>query len=200
MHISEGVLSGGVLLTGWVFSGVGITIGLKKTNPEKIVRTALLSSAFFLASLVNVKVGVSSTHLSFIAPMGIILGWGIFPAIFTALILQAFLFQFGGLLVLGVNTFTMSYAGLITNLLFGKIIRESKNKYVIFTASFLAGAFAVIFAVFGVSVFLWNTDRNFLDASKIIFLAHIPLSVIEGFVTAFLISWLKKVSPDFFSN
>ena len=200
MHISEGVLSGGVLLTGWAFSGIGITIGLKKTNPEKIVRTALLSSAFFLASLVNVKVGVSSTHLSFIAPMGIILGWGIFPAIFTALILQAFLFQFGGLLVLGVNTFTMSYAGLITNLLFGKIIRESKNKYVIFTASFLAGAFAVIFAVFGVSVFLWNTDRNFLDASKIIFLAHIPLSVIEGFVTAFLISWLKKVSPDFFSN
>ena len=200
MHISEGVLSSGVLLTGWALSGAGIALGLKKTNPEKIVRTALLSSVFFLASLVNVKVGISSTHLSFIAPMGIILGWGIFPAIFVALLLQAFLFQFGGFLVLGVNTFTMSFAGLITNLIFGKIIRNSENKFVIFATSFAAGALAVILAASGVSIFLFRSDRNFLDAAKIIFLAHLPLAVIEGLVTSFLISWLKKTSPEFLNS
>lgn len=197
MHISEGVLSGSVLLTGWAFSITGIYIGLKKTNPDKIVRTAMLSSAFFLASLVNIKVGVSSTHLSFLAPMGLILGWGIFPAVFTALLLQSFLFQFGGLLVLGANTFIMSFSGLITFLIFGKFIHNSKNNTLVFICSLMAGVFAVIFAAFNVSLFLFLSNRNFLDTSKIIFLAHVPLAVVEGIVTAFLITWLKKTFPDF---
>ena len=197
MHISEGVLSGGALLTGWACSGVGIAVGLKKTEPEKIVRTALISSAFFLASLVNVKVGASSTHLAFLAPMGLALGWGIFPAVFTALILQAFLLQFGGLLVLGANTFIMSSAGLAAYLLFGKIISRAKNRVMIFTFAFIAGAFAVIFGAFLVGVFLTMSERNFLTTAKIILLAHIPLAIIEGVVTGFMITWLRKISPEF---
>ncbi|MBQ3764179.1 MAG: energy-coupling factor ABC transporter permease, partial [Synergistaceae bacterium] len=64
MHISEGILSGGMLAAGWAGSIAGISYGLKKTDTSKIVQTALISSAFFLASLVNVRIGPSSTHLS----------------------------------------------------------------------------------------------------------------------------------------
>ena len=144
MHISEGILSGSVLLAGWAGTTAGIAIGLMKTDTSRIVRTALLSSAFFLASLVNVRVGPSSTHLSLLAPMGLILGWGVFPAVFTALLLQAILFHFGGLLVLGVNTFIMGIASLSMYLLFGRIVREGKSRAAVITASFLAGSLAVI--------------------------------------------------------
>ena len=68
MHISEGVLSTQILIAGWAASGLGVAIGLKKLETEKITRTALVSSAFFLASLVHFKLGPSSTHLTLIAP------------------------------------------------------------------------------------------------------------------------------------
>ena len=198
MHISEGILSGSVLITGWVGTFAGISIGLKKIDNSKIVRTALISSAFFLASLVNVKVGPSSTHLSLIGPMGLILGCGIFPAVFTALLLQAVLFHFGGLFVLGVNTFIMSFSGLIVYLLFRKFI-DSENKMAAMSFSFIAGALAVMIGVCLVGLSLGVSDGNFINAAKIIVAAHLPVALIEGIVTMFLIMLLKKYVPEFLS-
>lgn len=195
MHISEGILSSGVLIAGWAGTFAGVSVGLKKTNPDKIVKVALLSSSFFLASLVNIKIGPSSTHLSLLAPMGLILGWSAFPAILAALLLQAVLFHFGGLLVLGVNTFIMGFAALSVYLLFGEKIRGSYSKIY----SFIAGALAVIIATLLVGLSLGLTDGNFLTAAKLILLVHLPLSLIEGLATMFIISWLKRVSPEFLS-
>ena len=199
MHISEGILSGSVLISGWIGTTAGIAYGLKKTESEKIVRTALISSAFFLASLVNVRIGPSSTHLTLLAPMGLILGYSVFPAVFVALLLQALLFHFGGLLVLGANTFIMGISALSVYILFGKVIRESDKKFLTFTISFIAGALAVMLGAFLVGLFLGLTDGNFLTAAKIIIVAHVPLALIEGIVTGFLISWLKKSSPEVLS-
>ena len=199
MHISEGILSGSVLIAGWAGSLTGIAYGLKKTESEKIVRTALISSAFFLASLVNVKIGPSSTHLSLLAPMGLILGYSVFPAVFVALLLQALLFHFGGLLVLGANTFIMGISALSVYILFGKFIRESERKFLTFTLAFIAGALAVMLGAFLVGLFLGLTDGNFLTAAKVIIIAHVPLALIEGIVTGFLVLWLKKSAPEILS-
>ena len=197
MHISEGVLSGSVLIAGWAGSSAGIALGLKKTSNYKIVRTALLSSAFFLASLVNIKIGPSSTHLSFIAPMGIILGYGAFPAIFVALLLQAVLFHFGGLVVLGANCFAMAFPALFVHLIFGNIIKKTQKKSLIIFLSFIAGFIAVIMGASIAGTFLGLTDKNFLSAVKLMLLAHVPLAFIEGIATAFLVTWLKKAAPEF---
>ena len=199
MHISEGILSGSMLLTGWVGTCAGVAYGLRKTDTGKITRTALLSSAFFLASLVNVKIGPSSTHLSFLAPMGLILGPGVFPAMFVALLLQALLFQFGGLLVLGANTFIMAGAALCVNLMFGRVIRESENRIVVMSLAFLSGALAVLLAACMAGAFLFMSDANFLTAAKVLVIAHMPLALIEGLVTCFMIAWLKKSAPEFLS-
>ena len=197
MHISEGVLSGSVLIAGWAGTSAGIALGLKKTSDYKIVRTALLSSAFFLASLVNVRIGPSSTHLSFIAPMGIILGYGAFPAVFVALLLQAVLFHFGGLIVLGANCFAMAFPALFVHLVFSNIIKNSDKKFNVIFFSFIAGFLAVIMGASIAGAFLGITDKNFLGAVKILLIAHVPLAFIEGIATAFLILWIKKAAPEF---
>ena len=160
MHISEGILSGSVLIAGWAGSIAGISYGLKKTEPAKIIRTALISSAFFLASLVNIRIGPSSTHLSLLAPMGLILGHSVFPAVFVALLLQALLFHFGGLLVLGANTFIMASSALAGYLIFGRAIREGTGKIRVMTFSFMAGAFSVIMGVCMAGVMLWLSDSK----------------------------------------
>ena len=197
MHISEGVLSGNMLITGWAGTCAGLAVGLRKTDMNKITRTALLSSGFFLASLVNIKVGPSSTHLSFLAPMGLILGWGVFPAMFVALLLQALLFHFGGLLVLGANNFIMGVSSLSVYLLFGKLIRNSDSKILVMALAFISGALSIILAAFLAGVFLTLSDSNFLTAAKLVVIAHLPLALIEGLVTAFMIGWLKKSAPEF---
>ena len=197
MHISEGILSGGVLLAGWAGTAAGVAIGLKKTDASRIVRTALISSAFFLASLVNVRIGPSSTHLSLLAPMGLLLGWGVFPAVLVALLLQALLFQFGGLLVLGVNTFIMGVSALSVYLLFGRIIRESRSKTLTACVSFLAGGSGVIIGAGLAGLCLGLSDRNFLNAAKLLVTAHVPLAVVEGAVTSFVMLWLKRAAPEF---
>lgn len=196
MHISEGILSGGVLAVGWAGTIAGVSYGLRKMNPDKIIQAALISSAFFLASLVNIRTGPSSTHLTLLAPMGLILGHAVFPAVFTALLLQALLFHFGGLLVLGVNTFVMGFASLATYLVFGRMIR--KGSWVI-TMSFMAGAFAVMIAAVIAGMLLMMTDSNFAGAVKVLFIAHAPVAVIEGCVTSFLVMWLKRAAPEFLS-
>ena len=199
MHISEGILSSGMLLTGWAGSVAGISYGLRKTDPDKIIKTALISSAFFLASLVNVRIGPSSTHLTLLAPIGLILGSAVFPAVFTALLLQAVLFHFGGIVVLGANTFIMGTASLSVYILFGQIIRNSERRLRLMTASFIAGISAVMIGASLTGIFLMMTDVNFSGAVKVLLIAHLPVALIEGAVTSFLVVWLKKSVPEILS-
>ena len=199
MHISEGILSSGMLLTGWAGSVAGISYGLRKTDPDKIIKTALISSAFFLASLVNVRIGPSSTHLTLLAPTGLILGSAVFPAVFTALLLQAVLFHFGGIVVLGANTFIMGTASLSVYILFGRIIRNSEGRLRLMTASFIAGMLAVMIGASLTGIFLMMTDVNFSGAVKVLLIAHLPAALIEGAVTSFLAAWLKKSAPEILS-
>ena len=195
MHISEGILSGGVLIAGWAGTCAGTAIGLKRTDTSKIVRTALISSAFFLASLVHVKIGPGSAHLLLIAPMGLVLGWSVFPAVLVALLLQALLFGFGGLLVLGVNTLVMAGSALCVYLMFGQAVHGRRNTPI----AFLAGVCGVMLAAIFAGIFLAISDEGFVNAAKVLVAAHIPVALIEGAVTAFLISWLKKAAPEFLS-
>ena len=51
MHISEGVLSAPVLISGAALAAAGTALGLRRLDLESIMPTALLSSAFFVASL-----------------------------------------------------------------------------------------------------------------------------------------------------
>ena len=147
----------------------------------------------------NIRIGPSSTHLTLLAPMGLILGHAVFPAVFTALLLQALLFGFGGILVLGANAFVMGSASLVTYLVFGRMIRESSGRYRVIVLSFMAGAFAVVIAAVIAGMFLMITDSNFAGAVKILLIAHVPVAIVEGIVTAFLVMWLKRSAPEFLS-
>ena len=105
MHIAEGVLSPAVLATGYALTAAGTALGLKKLDYDRLMTVAILAATFFVGSLIHVPIGITSAHLILNGLLGVILGWAAFPAILAALALQALLFQFGGLVVLGVNTF-----------------------------------------------------------------------------------------------
>ena len=40
------------------------------------------------------------------------------------------------------------------------------------------------------------TEENFLKASYLVVMAHIPVMIIEGIITAFCVGFLRKVRPE----
>ncbi|MHC4789736.1 MAG: energy-coupling factor ABC transporter permease, partial [Planctomycetota bacterium] len=107
MHISDGVLP----LSVWAPAGVascGLAAALLARIPaEKIPRVALCTSFFFVASLLHVPVGVTSVHLLLIGVVGVIMGPLAFLPVLFGLVLQALLFQHGGVTTIGVNALLM---------------------------------------------------------------------------------------------
>ena len=193
MHISEGVLSGPVLLTGGALAAAGTAIGLKSIDYDRIAQVGILSSAFFVASLIHVNIGPSSVHLILNGIVGILLGWAAFPAILVALTLQSLFFQFGGITALGVNTVNMAVPAVLCYYLFGSLIQ--KDGLVSVIASFASGFVAVFLAAVMLGISLICTEENFWEVSSLIIMSHIPVMIIEGIITAFCISFLKKVHP-----
>ena len=128
MHISDGVLSFPVIAAGYGVA-IGITaFSLKKTKTEDIPKIAVMTSAFFVASLIHVPLGPTSVHLLLNGLVGILLGWAAFPSIFMALLLQALLFQFGGITSLGANACVMGIPALAMAWLFQKRHRFSFSR------------------------------------------------------------------------
>jgi cobalt/nickel transport system permease protein len=195
MHISEGVLSAPVLVTGVVLSVAGVAIGLKKMDYEKLPEVGVLSSVFFVASLIHVPIGPSAAHLVLNGICGLILGWMAFPAILVGLVLQAVLFQFGGLTTLGINTFNMVFPAVLVGFMCGRFIR-SPNVMTRGVAEFIAGAGAIFCSGILVATSLIATGESFYAAAKLIVLVHIPIMVMEGIITIFVIEFVRRVRPE----
>ncbi len=193
MHISEGVLSAPVLLGGGILTVVGTAVGLHRLDYDRIMNTAILTSAFFVASLVHVPIGPGSIHLVLNGLLGIILGWTCFPAILVALLLQAIFFQYGGLLVLGVNTFNMAAPALLCYYLVRPLLARPKARAV---AGFAAGTLAIFLAALCMALSLALSDSGFIATAKLVVIANLPIMLIEGIVTMFAVTFFAKVYPD----
>jgi len=195
MHISEGVLSGPVLVTGAALTAVGCSIGLKKLDYDRVPQVAILTSAFFVASLIHVPIGPSSVHLVLNGLMGLLLGWSAFPAILIALFLQVLLFQFGGITSLGVNTFNMAFPAIICSYLFACAVKV-RNNLISMGAAFVCGFLGILLASLMVAISLVFTGDPFIGIAKLVVIAHLPVMIIEGLITLFSAGFLKKLKPE----
>jgi len=195
MHISEGVLSAPVLLTGAAITAVGCAVGLKKMDYDRIPQVAILSSTFFVASLVHVPIGPSSVHLILNGIIGLLLGWAAFPAILVALTLQSILFQFGGITTLGVNTVNVAVPALVCYYMFNYAVKR-ENTFISLGSAFACGFLAVLLTSIIAASALIFTGEAFMGVSKLVVIAHFPVMIIEGIMTAFCVAFLKKVKPE----
>jgi cobalt/nickel transport system permease protein len=164
-------------------------------NTQEVPKVALLTAAFFVASLVHVPIGPSSAHLILNGILGILLGWTAFPAIFIGLFFQAVLFQFGGLTTLGVNTMNMAVPAVIMGALARPALRSNSGMFAMMMAA-ISGAGAIVLSAAMVAGSLALSGGSFVAVSKLIFVAHIPIAIAEGVLSVLIISFLLKTRPD----
>lgn len=200
MHIADGVLSAPVLFSGAVFSIAGIGYSLQRLDYERIPQVAVLSSAFFVASLIHLPIGFSSVHLVLNGLVGLILGWAAFPALAIALFLQAILFGFGGISSLGVNIFNMAIPALICFFCCHRVIQHTRSETWQFLFGFIAGALAILLSTCLIGLTLWLSGEGFLYIIQLMFIAHLPVMLVEGVITGFTIVFLQQVRPELLTS
>ena len=199
MHIVDGALSDSVVIGGAILAVAGVAYGLKRMDLDRIPQVGILSAAFFLASLIHVPVGPSSLHLILNGLIGLALGWTAIPALFVALLLQAVFFGYGGLIVLGVNTVNIALPAVIVWLLLHKKIISTPPKQAAIWGG-IAGAASIVLTAIMVSLSLALTGEEFLVAAKLALVSHIPIMLVEAFVTGAAVFLLARVKPDFFAH
>jgi len=189
------VLSSPILITGAVATAGLLAVAIRRLDYDRIPQAAVLSAAFFVASLLSIPVGPSSVHLILNGLMGLILGWAAVPAIFVALIMQAVFFGYGGLLVLGVNTLNIALPALLCAALIGPALRRSRGKTALFWGA-LSGALGVLLTAVLVSLSLGLSSTDFLPAARLVLATYAPLIIAEAAVTGFALGFILRVAPE----
>ena len=197
MHISDGVLNIEVAST-LAIASIGLCIySIKKLKNEDIALVASMSALFFIASFIHIPLGPTQIHLLLIGVIGLLLGNLVFLSITIALLLQAILLGYGGLSSLGANIIIMSLPAyivyLISKIPFIKLVAQ-KVRF------FLYGFLGIFFSVILLCFILYFSDKNYEIASYSIFLANLPTMIIEGFITLFLLIYVKKSIPKLFKQ
>ncbi|MDX2244084.1 MAG: cobalt transporter CbiM [Leptolyngbyaceae cyanobacterium bins.302] len=214
MHIPDGILPAPICIAGYGLTGFTTWFCLHKINrsPEPtqgVPKAALLTAAFFTASLVHIPIPPASVHFVLNGLLGAVLGYYAFPAILVGLFLQAVMFGHGGLSTLGVNAVIMGIPALIAYFVFqlrDRIPKAHNPKLVTGFFAFLSGAIAVALAAllfYTLIVFNLPSDLNATAeqaALTTLSLAHIPLIGLEGIFTAIVVVFLERVKPDLLRN
>lgn len=196
MHVSEGVIHAPVLVGGAALAVAGVSIGLRRMRVEDTPKTAMLAVVFFVAALIQVPFGPASVHLILNGLAGILLGWTVFPALIVALFLQAMLFQFGGLTVLGVNVVIMAFPGLAAHYGFRACFGKRRSPGFAFGLSAVLGAGTVLFSGLLLTVALALGGRVFLGVAVGLLAVHVPVMIADGLVTGAAVGFILKVRPD----
>ena len=197
MHLSEGVLHTPVLLAGVALAGVGVAVGLRRLESDRLPLTALFAAAFFVAGTIHVPVGIGSAHLILNGMAGLFLGWAVFPAFLIALLLQVLFFSFGGFAVLGVNLCVMALPAVAAHYVLRGYLKPDMGAM----AKLITGLGAGIIGVSGAGalaslVLALDGGKHYQDLIALLLLSHLPVFVLDGMISYGVISLLSKMYPS----
>lgn len=266
VHISDTVLSPEWQVGGFLLAGLLALFGAWRIRDEEIPQTAVLASAFFVASLIHVKVPPTSVHLLLNGLVGVVLGRRAALAIPVGLFLQYLLIGHGGITTLGVNSCIMVVPALLAWVLFTALNRLPWQRWQLMRSGLVAGCAFVwtlslvagcallitsrrhqeidfswlsqvvfhplmlgvvlVYALLAVVierqlenapefplglvvgamtvlltvalntlVLVWGGQEDWRSLALVLFVAHLPIAVMEGIVVGFTVGFLARVKP-----
>jgi cobalt/nickel transport system permease protein len=195
IHLADFTVTNAWCLAGFVVAGVMAVVGAWRIRDEEIPRVALLTAAFFVASLIHLP-APTRPHLLLNGLMGVVLGRRAALAIPVGLFLQMALFQHGGWLVLGLNSCIMGLPALLAWLLFAGLRRLPWMHQGWFRAV-LVGVSSLLFLlslVYSLALLVTNpiSEIEELDLSAANSLVLHPMILVGAVVLAGLAAWLER--------
>jgi cobalt/nickel transport system permease protein len=212
MHMADALISpavGGVM---WAASAGTIAYCSIKVRKEmddkKIPLMGVLAAFIFAAQMINFTIPVtgSSGHLGGGMILTILLGpYAAFLAMASVLTVQALFFADGGLLALGCNIFNLGIfpAFIAYPLIYKKIVGDQPTQTKIMIGAMVASIVGLQMGAFGVVLQTVFSGISSLPFSTFVVLMqpiHLGIGIVEGLVTASVISFVYKARPELVTN
>ncbi|MBD1911544.1 cobalt transporter CbiM [Leptolyngbya sp. FACHB-8] len=206
MHIPDGFLNLPVSLVTWVLAIALLALSLnrvKKNYQERAVPLMGVCAAFiFAAQMINFPIpGGTSGHLLGGTLAGVLLGpWAGSLVMTVVFIVQAVLFQDGGLTVLGANIFNMGLVGTFGGYYLYKVLRSvlGYNRWRGMAIATAITAWASVMAgslLCGIQLALSGTVPLTLALTAMLSW-HALIGVGEALITLVAISYIWRTRPD----
>ncbi len=199
------ILDGAVLQPAWLWgsfalAAVLVALGSWRIDEEEIPRIAVMSSAFFMATLIRLPaVGGSSVHLLLNGLVGVVLGLRAALAIPLGVFLHAFLLGHGTLWTIGINSCVMDMPALAAWLVFGRLRRDRwlERPRLLWTVGFLLGSLTVLAtAALNYLTLAFGGVGDWPRLAEAAFLIHLPVAALEGLIMATTVGFLARVKPE----
>ena len=202
MHVSDGFLEPPVIAASAVISIGVLSVVAKKTPATELASPMVGAGAAFViaAQMVNFPVAASvSGHIIGGVLLAILLGWRVSVLVMTAvMVIQAMLFQDGGVAALGANVLNLGIVGPgLGYLMFvgirGRVARAGERPWSWrdSIAAFLGGWTASIVAALLVAVELWLSGQAELKIIMLLMLSiHALIGIAEGGATVLIARFL----------
>ncbi|MBW4660187.1 MAG: energy-coupling factor ABC transporter permease [Drouetiella hepatica Uher 2000/2452] len=206
LHIPDGFLSLPVSLVTWGIAIALIATALDRVKGERQDQTVPLmgvcAAFIFAAQMINFPIpGGTSGHLLGGTLAGVLLGpWAGTLVMTVVFIVQAALFQDGGLTVLGANVFNMGLIGTFGGYYLYKVLRSSLGFNSWRGMSFgvtIASWTSVVIASVATAIQLALSGTVPLAVALTAMLGwHILIGIGEAIITLMATSYVWKVRPD----
>lgn len=212
MHMADALISPAVGGAFWAASAAGIAVSARRlkagVDESRIPLMGVLGAFIFAAQMINFTIpGTgSSGHLGGGMILAILLGpWAGFLVMASVLTVQALFFADGGLLALGCNIFNLGVPTcfIAYPLIYRPLAGERPTQGRLVLASLAAAIVGLQIGAFGVVL-----QTTFSGISELPFSAfvlamqpiHLGIGIVEGLITAAVVSFVFKARPELFSS
>ncbi len=208
MHMADALLSPAVGGSMWAVTAGTIAYCSTKVRKElddsKVPLMGVLGAFLFAAQMINFTIPAtgSSGHLGGGLLLSVLLGpHAAFLVISSVLLVQALFFADGGLLALGCNIFNLGvFPAFIAYPFIYKIIAgDQTNRSRVSIAAMLAAVTGLQLGAFGVVMETTLSGISSLPFSTFVLLMqpiHLGIGIVEGLVTAAVVSFVYKARPE----
>lgn len=208
MHIPDGFLSLPIIAVTWVIAIGLIALALKRAQTEYQERAVPLMGVcgafIFAAQMINFPIpGGTSGHLLGGTLAGALLGpWAGSLVMVSVFIVQAIIFQDGGLTVLGANIFNMGLIGTFGGYYLYKAIRfaigRNKLSGMVIAAAIAAWTSVVVASVVCAVELAISGTVPLTVALAAMASWHILIGIGEAAITVVALSFIWRTRPDLF--
>ncbi len=204
MHIPDGVLPGTTCAAAAVVSGAAVAYATVRVREDLGERSApllgVLAACVFAIQMLNfpISIGVSGHPLGAMLAAAVVGPWGGIVVMTVVLVVQALVFQDGGLLALGANVLNVAVLGCLVGYAVMDVVRRLLRGRAAVTAGVALGAWCSIF-VGAVACSLELATRPDLRLTQVLgpmAVLHAVIGVAEALVTGLAIHYLSVLRPD----
>ena len=207
MHMGDALISpvvGGTMLVAAVVVAAVSIRKVRDMDEKKIPLMGVMAAFIFAAQMINFTIpGTgSSGHLGGGLMLSILLGpYAGYLSMAVVLLIQALFFADGGLLAYGANLINMGFFAcfIAYPFIYKFITRKGISKTRLFIGSIVASVIGLQFGAFSVVIETLLSGKTVLPFSQFAWTMqgiHLAIGIVEGIVTAAVVSFVWKVRPD----